>query len=253
MERIVAFLAWSEERVCDRVEPWAGGTVLVTPSLPRVWDLNVARLERELPGDELHVELARALSDVERPKLIVRDAALGARLAPALRDRGWEVTRQLALVHRREPDRRPPDGLAAEVDEAAIASLMGELRLGLPHGTDREIIRQLAERDRRGTRSIGSRDFAAPAEGPHVSNCRLHSDGRVAEIDHVGTLADFRARGLARAVVLAAVDAAVRSGHELVFIRAEADDWPQHLYVKLGFDLVGELYEFVRRPDAPPP
>jgi GNAT superfamily N-acetyltransferase len=251
MDQIAAFLAWSEEQVCDRVEPWAGGTVMLTPSLPRVWDLNAARLERELPLEQLDAEIGRALGDAERPRLFVRDAQLGERVVPALR--GWEVTRLIALVHARDPDRASPAGLALEVEEAAVRPLMAEFRSGRPYGKDDEIIRQLAEMDRRGTRAARSRDFAAPADGPYVSNCRLHSDGRVAEVDHVGTLPEHRGRGLARAVVLAATQAALDAGHELVFVLAEADDWPRQLYVKLGFDPVGELYEFLRRPDAPPP
>ena len=55
----------------------------------------------------------------------------------------------------------------------------------------------------------------------------LYSDGVVAQIEDVATLRDFRRRGLARATVSAAIDAALEMGHELIFIVADDDDWPQ--------------------------
>ena len=42
-------------------------------------------------------------------------------------------------------------------------------------------------------------------------------------------------------MVSAAVDAAVAAGHELVFLVADADDWPRDLYAKLGFREIGRV------------
>ena len=62
-----------------------------------------------------------------------------------------------------------------------------------------------------------------------------HSDGVIAQVEDVATLRDFRRRGLARATVTAAVDAALAMGHEAIFIVADDDDWPKDLYARLGF------------------
>jgi hypothetical protein len=51
-------------------------------------------------------------------------------------------------------------------------------------------------------------------------------------------------------VVTTAVAAAREAGHELVFLLADDEDWPKHLYRKLGFEPVGYLWDFVREPDA---
>jgi predicted N-acetyltransferase YhbS len=64
----------------------------------------------------------------------------------------------------------------------------------------------------------------------------------------VNTLEEHRGRGVGRAVVLAAAAAARASGADLVFLDADADDWPRLLYGRLGFDPVGEAWEFIRRP-----
>ena len=58
---------------------------------------------------------------------------------------------------------------------------------------------------------------------------------RVATVEEVGTLPARRGRGLARAVVCAAVADAGRWGADLIVVPADADDWPQLMYARLGF------------------
>ena len=57
------------------------------------------------------------------------------------------------------------------------------------------------------------------------------------------TLPEFRNRGLARSVVSKAIEEGRRIGADLVFLTADANDWPKELYRKLGFDEIGYLYE----------
>jgi mycothiol synthase len=66
-------------------------------------------------------------------------------------------------------------------------------------------------------------------------------------IDEVGTLMTARGRGLARAVVSAAIDAAIGEGCDPIFVPADADDWPQLLYAKLGFEPLGTQVAFTLR------
>ena len=47
----------------------------------------------------------------------------------------------------------------------------------------------------------------------------------------------YRGRGLGRAIVQHAL-AEARRVNDVVFLEALADDWPRHLYTKLGFDVV---------------
>ena len=57
---------------------------------------------------------------------------------------------------------------------------------------------------------------------------------------------DFREQGLATAIVLCAVERARADGDHLVFLLADAEDWPQHLYRKLGFTEVGRILSYQR-------
>ena len=75
---------------------------------------------------------------------------------------------------------------------------------------------------------------------------------RVAMVDEVGTLTAHRQRGLARAVVSAAVVTASEWGAELIVVPADADDWPQLLYSRLGFAPVGVQVALTLRPGPVP-
>src|SRR4051794_435265 len=150
------------------------------------------------------------------------------------------------MALRRAPDRPAPPDVAREIDrgtfeDARRASLRDE-----PYGSDARVVEALVELDRRTGRAVDVRLFGALVDGEPASYCELRSDGRVAQIEDVGTLARFRNRGLARATVLAAAAAAVEAGHELVFLVADANDWPVGLYRKLGFDELGGFRSFGR-------
>ncbi|MBN9624301.1 MAG: hypothetical protein J0H06_15375, partial [Actinobacteria bacterium] len=80
------------------------------------------------------------------------------------------------------------------------------------------------------------------------SCCCLLSDGRIGQVEEVATRLDSRERGYAKAIVLAAVAAAQADGNALVFLTAEAADWPQLMYANLGFETVGDLTVLRRRP-----
>jgi GNAT superfamily N-acetyltransferase len=221
---------------------------MLTPSLPLVWQLNALRVEDgDATADELEAEAERMLADFGHRKLVVPDESLGARIAPSLAARGWNVYRLLVMVRRRPPDRLPEPGAGGEVHRSAGAAVLSAFRREQPFGSQEEAVRQLAEMDDRFTRAAGGRYFAAPPREP-ASACRLYSDDRVAQIDEVGTLESGRNRGLARAAVLAAADSATVAGHDLVFLLTDASDWPQRLYRRLGFDAIGSVYELLKLP-----
>jgi ribosomal protein S18 acetylase RimI-like enzyme len=81
-------------------------------------------------------------------------------------------------------------------------------------------------------------------DGEVVSYADLYQDGADAQVEDVGTLDEHRGRGYASAVVLAAIEASRRDGAELVFLVADANDWPQELYRRLGFETVGNYTKF---------
>ena len=63
--------------------------------------------------------------------------------------------------------------------------------------------------------------------------------------EDVGTLEEHRGRGYASAVVLHAAELARRAGADFVFLVADAQDWPQHLYRRLGFEPIGHYVKLI--------
>jgi predicted GNAT family acetyltransferase len=97
-------------------------------------------------------------------------------------------------------------------------------------------------------REGNARHFAVRASGEVASAADLYSDGRTAQVEDVATAPAQRGRGYATAVVLRAVEEALASGHEFVFLVADAEDWPKELYVRLGFAPLGHTWTFLKTP-----
>jgi GNAT superfamily N-acetyltransferase len=249
-ERCVAFLRDHAFRITRTGPARRFGTALLYDELPRVWSLNYLIAERDL--DEATAEALAAEADellggagLHHRKVEVLDDGAGARLADEFRALGWHVERDLVLPHRRRPDREVDVSMVEEVDAEALAPVWAEA-MRKDFGSDDDVIRQLTEHKRL-LAADGARFFAARAEGVLASYCDLYSDGRTGQIEAVQTLERFRNTGLARAVVSRALAASQAEGHDLTFLLADEADWPKHLYEKLGFDVVGSVYEFTLR------
>ena len=254
VDRCVAFLRAHTFRVAQPRPSRRFGTVVLHPDLPNVWSLNYLLAEREL-GAATAQALAEEADEVLgaagllHRKVEVLDADAGARLAGEFRALGWHVEHDLVMPHRGAPDR---EAEASAVEEVEVETLVPSLIEGMQadFAGKEDVIRQLVQH-KRVLAAHGARFFAARADGTIASYCDLYSDGRTAQIESVMTLERFRNRGLARAVVSAALSAALSEGHDLVFLLADDADWPKQLYDKLGFAVEGHVYEFTLR--APPP
>jgi GNAT superfamily N-acetyltransferase len=210
--------------------------------------LNTLHVDAEADADQL----VAALEDLYgggylHRRAFVEQFEIGERLAPRLSPRGWLVERDLYMALRRPRDRAPEPGLAREVDAethrlAEAATIREE-----PYGRDEEVVQQLVGmRAALGDAVPVARFFVGMADGVDAAVTTLYSDGVVAQVEDVATLRDYRRRGLARAAVSAAIDAAVEMDHRLVFIIADDDDWPKDLYGRLGFDPIGRAMSFTR-------
>ena len=248
LERIVSYLRRTEEAIVDEVRAMPHTTALLTPTLPLVWQLNAVRVEDGGAGARQLIAAAdEALRDSSHRKLVVHDQELGMRLAPALSREGWNVYRLLVMVRDHAPERTAPPGAGAEVDRASGARALAAFRREQPFGWQEEAVQQLTAMDERYGRVMRARDFASPPEDPAAS-CRLYTADGLAQIDEVGTVERRRNRGHASAAVLAAVDTATSERCAPIFLLTDAADWPQHLYERLGFRPIGQLYEFLKLP-----
>jgi GNAT superfamily N-acetyltransferase len=280
-DELLAFELALDERVVDevRVESW--GRLFLTPSLPLVWDSSWAGIEQVgLSVDEV-IAIADAALGGEgfaHRTVCALDEADGRRLADAVeaepaRRPGWEVERTRYMVWRggaapatvpapASPPRSQKSSdsdekcerTAVAVREAELAEIEGLRREliaeEMPDGIDEleATVDQLYELGVRYGAAGGDRWFVAPAEGEPLSACRLLRQGGIGQVEDVGTLERARERGYAKAIVTAAVAASQSAGDTTIFLTADAADWPQLLYARLGFETVGDLTILRRRP-----
>ena len=250
--RALAFENAIRDRLADETEAFRWGTALFCSILPAIYDVNFLRVEQ---ADE-HLEASVLMAEADRlmgprglkhRKIVVDDETVGARLASAFKDAGYDVDRLLFMVHRREPERTAVvdvDEVVAELHTRAKERFNREQ----PYFETEDAIQQMNALARRVFEATDKRCFAAYVDGEIASVCELYSDGMTAQIEDVSTLEKHRGKGLATATVLRALHEANAWGHEMVFLVADADDWPKELYSQLGFEGVGEIYQFLRRP-----
>ncbi len=254
LARATAFDAALHERLCTRTEPFQGGRAFFHSDFPDVHDLNYLQIEdlsSDLEASALADEADRVqgAAALKHRRVQVADEAAGVSLESGFRELGWEVERLLLMAYHREPDRRPPPGIATEI---GLEEMKAARELSLrqePEKKSEGEIAQLTDTARLAREAIGARFYAAHISGEVATTCDLYSDGSTAQIEAVITLEEHRNMGLGRAVVLAALDVALSERHDFVFLIADDDDWPKELYAKLGFDPIGRSYfNFIRSP-----
>jgi GNAT superfamily N-acetyltransferase len=264
-DELLAFELWLDEQVCDEVHRESWGRLFLTPSAPLIWDANWVAIEEVGLGVAQIVAIADEALGGEgfgHRTVGLLDQADGRRIgeeveAEAANWPRWEVERTRYMVWR--GGTLDPALAAGNADVAVRERPLAEIESlrrtliaesSVPAGVPEPeaTIDQLFELNRRYGAAGGDRWFTAPATGGPASCCCLLSDGRIGQVEEVGTREDARERGYAKAIVTAAVAAAQADGDAPIFLTAEAADWPQLMYANLGFETVGDLTVLRRRP-----
>jgi GNAT superfamily N-acetyltransferase len=254
LQRALDFMSWFENSCADEVVRWRWGVALFNSEFPKVYILNVVRVEgtpADLDFDELTAAADQLHSRAghDHRDVVIEDARLGAALAPAFRKSGWEVSTLLIMAYRGGRD-LPDAGLdVRELTAEELRDMRARSLAAGPSANDPETMRQLIAKDALLARAVGARFFGARIGGQTVCSADLYSDGTIGQIESVLTLEPFRRRGLGRAVVAEAVRAALSSGHDFVFLVADEEDWPKNLYTRMGFEPLGRFYDFLKAPD----
>lgn len=225
---------------------------------PRLWDVHYLNAVIVTdPGPRGAAELAALadhwLADLAHRHLVFDDAATGEHAADTLGD-AWERRRTVFMTMPGTAAAPAPDARARQISAAEMEALqLAAVREEVPEGARRTgVVQRLVDTQRTLRSTTTSRCFGSGEHGGLQSMCTLFLDDevcgrRVAMITEVGTLPSHRGRGLARAVVGAAVAAARAWGADLIVVAADADDWPQLLYASLGFAPVGRQVSLTQR------
>jgi ribosomal protein S18 acetylase RimI-like enzyme len=240
------------DMVGTRTEPFAFGTAVFLPELPLRHDSNYLLVDT-LPDVDAAAALtaqADALQGGAGPDhrcLMFRDAEMGERLAPDLTSRGWKRFRGVVMAHRREPEREVDTTQVVRTDDRTLRDTRTRNILREPWATP-EVARQLLAS--RAYSPVPTEVYAAFVDGAPVSWAELYCEGGVAQVESVATEPEFRNRGFASAIVLRCVDEARLRGADLVFLCADAEDWPARLYERLGFEEIGRYVKLFREPPS---
>ena len=247
LERLRAYRRAQYERSASRSEPFAHGLVLFTPEHPTKWDLNLLLVDDAagVAADELIAEAERlqAPAGLRHRKVTVLHG--GDELADGFTAAGWTDEEVVVMVLRGADVRGAAGAVVREAGFEAVRGLMEAWYLETMSAAE---ARDLADSDADTARALGSRFFLAEREGEPAACCHLMGAGGVGQVEGVYTAAAHRGHGLASAVIRTAIAAARERGDDLVMIIAEADDWPQKLYERLGFQTVDRSRSFTRKP-----
>ncbi|MGP3931868.1 GNAT family N-acetyltransferase [Nonomuraea sp. KM88] len=231
--------------------PVPGGFAVLDDSFPRSYDDNKLIV---WSGDPDADELLRAADEVlaERAHRLVcvDDDRLGTTLAPAFAAAGYEHETNLIMAYRGAIPHDPPAADRLELPEL-LPVLRRDWRQALPQAPD-DVIDGLArrvERRLRGAGTAGTVGFrgvrAGDGEaGEIAARADLYVDGGVAQIEGVFTGEQHRGKGHARALMTALL--AEQAEAELIFLVADAADWPKDFYGRLGFEPLGSTHAFLR-------
>jgi ribosomal protein S18 acetylase RimI-like enzyme len=223
------------------------GVGVLTPELAMRHDSNYFLLERAENALEAMTEADRVLggAGVGHRVILVLDEPLGERLLPEFQAAGWAANRHVFMVWRREPEKPVDLSLAQEVTEAHLRPGRTEAICSYPWGSE-ELAVQLLDAKVLLADRAETRFFGVEADGEIVAWTDLYVAHGMAQVEDVATKEEHRGKGYATAVVMKAVEEARKAGADLIFLVADDEDWPKHLYERLGFEIVGRHYKFIR-------
>jgi ribosomal protein S18 acetylase RimI-like enzyme len=224
------------------------GVAVLEPSLPLRHDSNYLLAERAPIGvgaRELAAEADRILggAGLAHRAVFTFDEGLGAKLEPDFRDLGWNIRRHIWMVQLREPEREADLSVVEEVGESELRPGRTAEIMRYPWGTE-AVAKQLLDAKFLIGKRAETRYFGVRSGDEIVSWADLYVAQGLGQVEDVATKEEHRGKGYASAVVLRAAAEARASGADLVFLVADADDWPKELYRRLGFDTVGRLTKF---------
>jgi ribosomal protein S18 acetylase RimI-like enzyme len=245
--RAIRFVRALDERGAEEIQPFSWGRAVIHRRLSLVHDANYLiadRLDGASAEDLIDAaERIQAGLGLSHRRVNVDDQAAALRLMLDFERRGFVAERFLIMAQQRPPDRAVAIEGVEEVEWTRIRPARAVERQQEPWAYP-ELVEQILAKQELTARLIDTRYFAACVDGKVVSSCEVRTENEIAQVETVETLPRFRGRGLARAVVSAALAAA--AGHSFVFLVADHDDWPQHFYRRLGFETVGIESRFLR-------
>jgi ribosomal protein S18 acetylase RimI-like enzyme len=239
--------------LCDRITdvvPLRGGVGVRHRDLPVAYDHNHLRYDAPPTAAEVLADADAVLggAGLAHRSVVVAGDPAGERLIDALVAAGYTHSAQLAMVATGPAERGARSADVATLDLATrVAAARADWRRERPGWPDDTV--DVLSRQATTLPGAAAVTFLGRwSGGAVVARADVIVRDGVGQVEEVVTHPDHRGRGYASALVLAGVGLARAAGAEVVFLRAEEGDWPQHLYRRLGFTDLGRAHTFLREP-----
>ena len=254
LSRALAFEHAVARRSATSVLPSAGGFAVLHQEFPLSHQHNRLLVTGPVAVDRVFADAERILggAGLAHRRIDVDDDPQGAALGGGRLPLGYQHGVELWMALTGGPDREPTVPVARVRYPAVAPTVARDWLRELP-GLGEEALRQLVERQRATARACVVTHHVVRRGGAVVARCDLYRRGVTAQVENVATEPEWRGRGFARAVVLDAARAAAARGCTLVFLIADAADWPQQLYRRCGFQDLGRTHTFTATASVPPP
>lgn len=222
---------------------------------PLVHDTNLAWVERAPGGgvDTLLADLDAAFlgTDVRHRFVIFADAQVAYDHQDVFVAAGFRPHAELVMAKVGLPSCIVnPDLVVKEVGKDAPAEdfRLVQAAIHAESGYSPEESRQVYDVERIRGAALGERAFVGYLRGELVATCAVWPRGIFALIGSVATLPKFRMQGVGRTMIFDACRRAIAARCEYALLTADLFDTPKAMYKTLGFEPVGELRGFLRRP-----
>lgn len=253
MRRIWDFSHQIMRGSATQVIPVSGGFAVLHEQFAGSYEHNCLVIDTALPPALLMSEADRVLgaAGLRHRAIEMAVESLDDSWLEQFRSAGYQVHPTVVMALRRQSARQGSTPVERAPHDDLRSVVATGWRRELPQATE-ESIRQLVDRRTATARACDVTHHVVRQGGGIVARCDLYRTAPIAQVETVETEPEWRNRGYATAVVLDAVDLAHESACDLIFLFAAADDWPQHLYRRLGFARVGGGYT-LQRPAAKAP
>ncbi|CAN5660616.1 hypothetical protein BH24ACT26_BH24ACT26_01310 [soil metagenome] len=227
------------------------GEAFFNTDFPDKQDLNVFWVNRM----DSHLAAGALIRDVESlqeerglgyRRLMVEDKGALEVLSPLLQAPAWGHSSNL-LMTTTAPGQLPATNeiTVQLVTREQLREHMYHWYLGEEGLTDDDAT-MLIEAGRVTDQAVPTLHLAAVV-GTNVAGwCELRIIGQTAQLENLGTLPQFRRRGVATALVNEAINLSYRKRADVIFLQTDSADHAQHLYSRLGFVRVGALHRFLK-------
>jgi len=246
LQRTTDFRMTFARRQAAIVREVPGGIAVLDPEYATSHEHNQLLIDGAPAPADLLAQADKTLGHLAYRRITILDDATGTACAPALAAAGYDHDTELVMTHSGDTP-----ALVALAESLTLAemrpALTRQLCAWMPQAAD-EVIYHLTERRTARLRGADQVRFLAVRNdhGTIASWADLYLDPAqgIAQIEDVMTADGHTRRGYADTVIATALH--LTAGYGLVFLLADAGDWPRTWYARRGFTTIGRSHAFTR-------